>query len=269
MNETQTFEKPKPRRIIGLLVGLCAGFICKELGLRGIVSYWGPQAPFIVAFAILGAAFWRTRLRWVMTTATVLLAMTWLAVAAAPVSQRLAQPLIRRDPLASADAIFVLSSNIQLDGDPSPSALARATRGLELLGEGQAPRLLLSELGPRAGSYTDYVRKSGTRMGMQHMDAITSVGVVGNTHDEAVAVAELFAKNGWKKLILVTSPTHSRRSAATFERAGVPEVISIPASETLVDIEDLDHPDDRTFAFGMIVHEWVGVGFYRLRGWMR
>jgi uncharacterized SAM-binding protein YcdF (DUF218 family) len=263
-------EGPPPKRgrfFVGLLVGLVCGLIGKELGLRGMVSYWGPQAPVIVGIGLLTALLWKTKLRVLVAIYASLLVSLWLAVVFSPLSQRLAAPLVRKDAPVAADAIFVLSSNVQIDGDPSPTALSRATRGLELLGQGQAPRMFVSELPPPAGSYAEYVRRSATKLALPHADAISSVGQVRNTHDEALAMVELFNKNHWHTLLLVTSPTHSLRSARTFERAGVPQVISVPATETLVDIEDLRHPDDRTFSFGMIVHEWIGLWYYKLRGW--
>ena len=253
---------------VGLASGLCCGFVAKELGLRSVVSYWGSQGPMIVGAALLGALLWQTRLRVLAIATTALFVLAWAVVSFSPLTMTLARPLTRNDTPRNADAIFVLSSNVQPDDEPTPTALSRATRGLELLGQGLAPRLYFSELGPPAGSYTAYVRQSASRMGVPHSDAISAVGLVGDTHDEAVKLAALFQREGWHRLLLVTSPTHSRRAAATFEHAGVPEVISVPAVETLVDIERLRFSDDRAASFGMIVHEWVGLWVYRLRGWI-
>ena len=80
-------------------------------------------------------------------------------------------------------------------------------------------------------------------------------------------MARLFRERGWRKLLLVTSPTHSRRAAATFEREGV-SVVSSPSMETRFDLENLTRTDDRLFAFGAVLHERVGLGVYRWRGWI-
>ena len=195
------------------------------------------------------------------------LASLWLGVAFTPLCRWVAGPLIRADRLVAADAIFVLSSNVQYDDDPSPAALSRGTRGLELLGEGLAPRLYLSELGFPAGSYRRYLQGSARRMGVAHAEQIFDVGVVKNTHDEALRMAALFREKGWRRLLVVTSPTHSRRAAETFERAGIPEVISVPAVETLYDVQLIYRSDERIEAFGSIAHEWLGLWVYALRGW--
>ena len=121
--------------------------------------------------------------------ATATLACLWLLVAFTPITRWSSRALVRADTPAPADAIFVLSSSVQYDDDPSPAALSRGTRGLELLGEGLAPRLYLSELGLPAGSYRGYLQKSARRMHLPGAEQIFDVGVVRNTHDEAVRVA--------------------------------------------------------------------------------
>ncbi len=253
-------------RLWGFGVGLCAGLLFKDLGLRAVVSYWGPVGPLVALSAIVGAALWTTRARRVLVAGCAALAVAWLLVGFTPIARWLVRPLVRADAVGPADAIFVLSSNVQSDDEPSPAALARATRGLELLGRGLAPRLYLSELGPPAGSYVRYLRDSAAKMGCPHPDAIESVGRVRTTWDEALRTAELFRARGWRRLLLVTSPTHTRRAAAAFERAGVPEVIAVPSVETQVDLEHLRWSDERHYVFGQAMHEWIGMLVYRLRG---
>jgi uncharacterized SAM-binding protein YcdF (DUF218 family) len=96
---------------------------------------------------------------------------------------------------------------------------------------------------------------------------VLAVGPVVNTHDEAVAVARLAAERGWKRVIVVTSPTHTRRACAAFERAGL-AVVCTPATETQYNAEALEGPDDRLRAFEALGHEWIGLLVYRLRGWI-
>jgi uncharacterized SAM-binding protein YcdF (DUF218 family) len=91
---------------------------------------------------------------------------------------------------------------------------------------------------------------------------------VRSTHDEAVLVARLFRERGWRRVLLVTSPTHTRRAAAAFEREGL-LVVSSPAIETRFDLERLEHPDERLFAFGSLIHERAGIAVYRYRGWIK
>jgi uncharacterized SAM-binding protein YcdF (DUF218 family) len=66
----------------------------------------------------------------------------------------------------------------------------------------------------------------------------------------------------------VTSPTHSRRAALALEREGV-DVVSSPCRETRFDLETLDRPGERLMAFGSLIHERLGLLYYRWRGWVR
>lgn len=94
------------------------------------------------------------------------------------------------------------------------------------------------------------------------------VGPIHNTREEAVAVGRLCTQRGWTRILAVTSPTHSRRAAAALEREGV-IVISVPCAETLFDLETLDRREERLAALGPLLHERVGLLWYRLRGYSR
>jgi uncharacterized SAM-binding protein YcdF (DUF218 family) len=88
-----------------------------------------------------------------------------------------------------------------------------------------------------------------------------------NTHDEAVAMARLGRARGIKRVLAVTSPTHTRRAAAALEKQGL-VVISVPAIETNFDLETLRFPADRRRGFSPVAHERLGLVVYRRRGWI-
>ena len=253
--------------VTGAAVGVVAGLAAKDLGLRGLVSFWGPIAPTIVLFGVVGALLWPTRARWLVALGGGGTFVLWLVAAFTPLCLSLARPLLRRDPPRHADAIYVLASNMQPDNEPFSSALARASRGLELLGQGYSEHLLVTEIPPPAGSYATWLADTARKMGVDHAEGIAGIGLVRNTHDEAALVAKLFRERGWHTLLLVTSPEHSRRAALTFERAGIPDVVSVPSADTLFDVESLGTADERIDSFGGIAHEWLGLWVYHLRGW--
>lgn len=117
-------------------------------------------------------------------------------------------------------------------------------------------------LGPSHGALA---REQMQRLGLSA--EVESVGPVSSTRDEAVQVAALCRQRGWRSLLVVTSPTHSRRACAAFEREGL-EVVCAPARETAADLETLDRPVDRLEAFRLALHEWLGLWVYRGRGWL-
>jgi uncharacterized SAM-binding protein YcdF (DUF218 family) len=195
----------------------------------------------------------------------VLLAGLWLAVAFTPVTRWMVDGLVRRDPLQAGDAVFVLGSRIQMDGDPTTDAMSRLVKGLELVVEGRARHLIVSETPGPQGRYAP-IAEAWAALFAPGVDVL-AVGPIVNTHDEALAAESLFQKRGWKRVLLVTSPTHTRRAAATLETLGL-EVIAVPAIETRFDLEALEFPADRREAFSSLAHEWVGLFVYRQRGWI-
>jgi uncharacterized SAM-binding protein YcdF (DUF218 family) len=253
------------RAALGAALGALLGFFGRELELPSMVSYWGARPPLIVAAAVVGALLFLTRLRVIVAFFAIALGALWLVVAFTPLSRALAGGLARRDEPRAADAIFVFSSAVQADGEPTSPAMSRLLKGLELLGEGRAPRLILSELNPPAPPSAVYARALMTHLGLE--GELLTVGPVGNTRDEAVAVGELARKLGIKTVIAVTTPLHAKRAALSLAREGL-EVISVPSVETRYDLEHLDTPDDRLEAFGGAMHERLGLWVYEGRGWL-
>jgi uncharacterized SAM-binding protein YcdF (DUF218 family) len=257
-----------PRVALGLAIGGVAGFSARELNLQDLISFWHSTVLWVPLGAFLGALVSVTRARLLGLLAAAALFAGYLVVAYTPLTASLARGLPRRDPpdpLRPADAIFVLSSRVQADGEPTSVALARLVHALELVGEGRAPRLVVSEASPPEQSYERLARAMMTNLRLK--GEVLSVGKVGNTHDEAVATAALFRELGLRRVVVVTSALHSRRAAGTFERAGL-EVWSDPAPEVDFDLETLDWPDERLRAFGSMIHERVGSFVYRRRGWL-
>lgn len=254
--------------LTGAALGGFAGLIIKDLDLTTVVSYWGQRAPLVVVTALLGSVIWLTSLRRLFAPLVGMLALLWLVVAFTPLTYWMAKELPRRDPLSKADAVFVLASGLQSDGELSVSSMPRLVRGLELIGEGWAPRLILSELAPPKPRYADAASKLITSLGMDV--EILIVGPVDNTHDEAVAVAELARKHQFEHILVVTSPAHTRRAAAALEAEGV-RVTSVPSQQIDFDLENLEEPfdaDNHLRAFDRLLHEHVGLFYYRAKGWV-
>jgi uncharacterized SAM-binding protein YcdF (DUF218 family) len=252
------------RAAAGLAAGALCGFLMRDLGLTGLASYRGDSIALVLLGALLGVLLWGTALRRALLGLVSGLAGLWLLVAFTPLSALLADGLPRRDAEEPADAVFVLASRIQPDGTLTATALSRLVHGLELIGRGRAPRLLLSELHPPDRSYAAVARPIMQHLGIT-ADVLT-VGPVGNTRDEAVAVGALCRQRGWRRLLVVTSPLHSRRACAALEREGV-VVLSSPAPEIRYD-ETLAWPSSRLFAFSSALHERIGLWLYRRRGWL-
>lgn len=253
------------RLLYGFLCGAVSGLIVKDLELTMLLSYWKPRAPVVVAIILVSAALFLTRFRWLVATGTVLLLALWATVAFGPLSTAIQRYDTREDRLVNADAIFVFASSVQRDGEPTTLAMSRLLHGLSLLGERRAPRLILSELPPPYEPYAPIARAFMKQFNLP--GELVTVGPIRSTHDEGMAVGELCRKNGWNKVIAVTSPVHSRRAALVLEHEGL-TVIASPSVETRYDLQHLDVSDDRILAFGPAIHELLGLRWYRLRGYI-
>jgi uncharacterized SAM-binding protein YcdF (DUF218 family) len=161
--------------------------------------------------------------------------------------------------------VYVFASRVQDDGDPTSDAMSRLLKGVELVAEGRAPRLLVSEIPPPAGPYAPLARAWLTTFARR--GEVVSVGRIRNTRDEAAAVARLCRERGWGRVLAVTSPTHTRRAAAALEKEGL-AVSAVPSIETRFDLERLDWPGDRREAFAAVAHERIGLVYYRRKGWI-
>jgi len=249
---------------VGMAVGAMLGLIAIDLELPSLVSYWGDNSVLALVCAAVTAIGWLTPLRRVLAVLAVLAAALWLTVAFTPLTGRLADGLVRSDEPRAADAVFVFGSRIQSDGDPSSEAMSRLLRGLQLVAEGRASRLIVSEQ-RYSGLYEPIARAWAHDFAPRA--EILAVGPINNTRDEAVAVARLCRERGWKRVLAVTSPVHTRRAAAALEKAGL-EVVAVPSVETRYDLETLDHAGDRRRGFGSVLHERIGLLVYDRRGWI-
>jgi uncharacterized SAM-binding protein YcdF (DUF218 family) len=91
---------------------------------------------------------------------------------------------------------------------------------------------------------------------------------VGNTIDEAYAVAHLMGERGWHKIILVTSAWHMPRAARLFRKAGV-DFVPFPVDFQIDPKGHLTVLDFLPRAEGLqrtetALREWYGILFYAL-----
>jgi uncharacterized SAM-binding protein YcdF (DUF218 family) len=250
----------------GAALGLVAGFITRDLDLLSLVSLWGDRLFLVPLGFLIGPLCMTTRLRGLFVATTLGLAALWVAATCTPLSSMLLDGLVRKDLLRPADAVLVLNSRMQTDGDPTSTQLSRLFHGLELVKDGLAPRLMITEVPPPYATQRPFAQKMLSRF-RPEVELIV-LQPVWNTHDEALLAADYLKARGLKTIIVATSPTHTFRSAAVLEQLGL-EVMAAPALETDFDLENLDWPSDRLMSFGTIMHERLGIFVYRRRGWIR
>ncbi len=221
-------------------------------------------------FAITGAA-------WLLLTVTASLPVPHLLMA----SLEGAWPQVRPSELPECDAIMVLGGSLEpstrepggihfFGGDRLFTAvtLAKLGKGRQLIIGGGRYRGANGRLVFEA----DSVREWLVRWDLVSIP-MTSLGGCADTHDEAVKVAALATQNGWRRVALVTSAYHMRRSQAVFAKAGV-TVLPVPCdyqSATMrglpvrwVTVPNASH----LLLFETWMHEIIGWWGYKLRGWI-
>ena len=102
---------------------------------------------------------------------------------------------------------------------------------------------------------------------------VQSLGHCLDTHDEAVKVSVLAAKNGWRRVALVTSAYHMTRAKAVFEAAGT-QVVPVPCNYISSALRAnsmkwLGVPNATSLTlFEAWMHEIIGWWAYRICGWV-
>jgi len=140
-----------------------------------------------------------------------------------------AYPLQTLDGVEKADAIVPLGG---IFGPPAPAGAMlnvadsgdRLEAGIELMKRGKAPWLVFTGGRMPWSKRKEVEGATSARVAVARgipADRILVTREVGNTADEARAVADLMRERGWRKIILITSAWHLRRAARQFREAGV------------------------------------------------
>jgi uncharacterized SAM-binding protein YcdF (DUF218 family) len=249
--------------IYGAAMGALAGFCVRDLDLPALVSFERSLEPLVVVASLVGAVLGLTCLRRALSVTTLLLALLWCVVAFSPLSRWLSHGLTRFEVAEPADAVFVSSSGLR----PGPQRLAEARNrffyGVDLIVRDKARRFILTESSDVPG--TALARQLLGSAGV--VPELLEAGRAETTHEEAVAVGRLVRHRGFKLILLVTSPLHSRRASAALEKEGV-TVVSSPSPEMRFDLERLATSAARLTAFGSVIHERLGFWVYARRGWV-
>ena len=130
----------------------------------------------------------------------------------------LAERLIVEKPLDQADAILVLGG--------SKVYLERTNKAAELYKKGVAPKILLTDDGGRGGwssveqrnpPYVDLAKRELLAQGVPVENIEILQPQVSGTISEAQNLRKKIEETNWKRILIVTSAYHTRRSLWTFQ----------------------------------------------------
>jgi uncharacterized SAM-binding protein YcdF (DUF218 family) len=174
--------------------------------------------------------------------------------------------LQHEDPLQKVDAIFVLSG----------TRLERPLEAVDLYQSGYAPLIVLSPGRPEAAeailrqrgirypSEADIARNAMVQLGVPSSAVVATNGYVDNTAQEANLLREMVKAHGWRRVIIVTSKYHTRRSSFAFRRG-----LDGTGTEVVMRASRYDPSDPANWwrnraDFRFVTSEWQKLVAYRL-----
>ncbi len=207
---------------------------------------------------------------WLLYGYTILLTsviICQMVIMYSPLVNSLAAGLLVEPEERNADAIVILSSGAFNDGTLGHLTMMRTVHGTELYKNGLSKTIIFS-----GGNFLK--NKLNISISQKMAEFASQLGIPQNaqiiedsslrTHQSALEVKQIMDRYGFKDILLVTSAIHMKRAMLTFTNAGIKSYPS-PAGAFEVTITD---PWDRLGMFRAVMREYVGLLFYRWKGWI-
>jgi uncharacterized SAM-binding protein YcdF (DUF218 family) len=188
-----------------------------------------------------------------------------LVIAFTPLTRYMLKPLEVKEDIRKADVIVVLSGGIDKGRFLSQASWQRMVRGVQLYLEGKAKKILFSGGIPKKIGVAEaaVMAQEAKRLHIPAEDILVEKRSQ-TTHEKAVEVKKITEALRWKNLILVTSYCKMKRSLMAFEYVGFKVY---PAAADPYE-KYLDDPLGRLSLFKELIHEYVGIIYYKSRGWI-
>ncbi len=188
-----------------------------------------------------------------------------LALAAfTPLTNFLARPLVVSPRPEKSEAILVLSGGVYQNGSLSYFTLERVVQAVILYREGFASKIIFSggtSMGNSRQSDATAMKDVSLQLGVKESDVLLEERSR-DTIENLTYSKKIIDKNGFKKVLLVTSAIHTYRSLQIAKSLGLE---LIPASPN--PFEDYrESPVDRLLLFYFTAREYVAITFHKLRG---
>jgi uncharacterized SAM-binding protein YcdF (DUF218 family) len=156
------------------------------------------------------------------------------------------------EPPETSDVIVVLSGD-NYDAE-------RATRAASLFKSGMAPRVVATGRALRSyATTTDLMKRDLVEHGVPESAIVPFTHKADDTREEAAAVSEFVRSHGWKKILLVTSNYHTRRSQYIYEHV-------LPSSDQLLTVAAPDSDYDPNYWWR--TRTGVKIFFHELGGYL-
>jgi uncharacterized SAM-binding protein YcdF (DUF218 family) len=214
----------------------------------------------------------RTRVRsvgkilWRLTNAAlVCYAIGVLVLCYTPVTDWLLRPLTVPSSTQQTDAIVLLAAWASPDGLLNEAGMRRTIEATHLYKRGIAPTIIVSGRNRSAGSgpTAQVMANLAMELGVPASAIILETNSQ-TTHQSAVNVAHLARSRGWSRVTLISDAKDMRRALASFRHEALE---AHPGADIRWDRRSAMGPV-RLSIFANTVHEWVGLAYYRWKGWV-
>ncbi len=253
-------------RLAGAAVAFATVLVAESLGLLSVATL--PAAPTRAVAAVVGALVAPSAVGYLLWVAILALSSIHFFVSFTPVVKPLVSHFVRNDaPSNNSQVVIVLSGGMNDEGKIARQGLARLISGMQLAKYRGIQTIALSVIsdsykGRSFDSEAD--QRALIQLGVPTAE-VKFVRDVYSTYDEALAFAALARTYNWQSVIVVTSPLHTARACAVFEKSGL-TVECHAADLREYSINHLYRPENRRKAFGDILYEYVATAVYRARG---
>jgi uncharacterized SAM-binding protein YcdF (DUF218 family) len=143
-----------------------------------------------------------------------------------PLPWMLASPLLASSPPEVADAAVVLGGGAGESGEIGQGHQERIERAIELRQLGFVPRIVICSGKVQAYSESEVMRAIALAKGVPDRDILIESNANG-TKQMLSAAIRLSREKGWRKVLLVSSPYHMRRSMMVWARLA-PDIGALP-----------------------------------------
>ena len=208
---------------------------------------------------------WGRRIFFALNLILWLAFFAFLAIACTPLTDYMIKSLAVKEDIRKADVIVVLAGGIDKGNYLRLDTSHRLLRGAQLYFEGKAKKILLSGGGSKKTGVAEatVMAQEARRLKIPVTDIILEKSSR-HTHEQAAEIKKISEFHRWQSILLVTSYSHMKRSLMSFERAGfkVYPAFADPYEKYI------DDPLGRLRLFKMLLHEYGGIVYYKIKGWI-
>ena len=176
-----------------------------------------------------------------------------------------ASPLLVTAPPQPAEAIVVFAGGVGESGKAGGGFQERVTQAVALYRAGYAPKLIFSS------GYVFTLREAEVMKAVAidngvPADAILLEEAAKNTYDNVRLTKQMLDRNGWNRILLVSSPYHMRRATMTWSKLA-PDVAVVPTPVPQSQFYTHERGASLEQIRG-ILHEYAALASYWWRGWV-